>query len=181
MLRPVRGCTWPNRALDVAAAGTLYVQSVPVGTLERFYRNTVEISENSENHLEAILGGRQVAGRDGFRGSAGKVAEKTQSEGKAAKQGRRGWQSAGASANYIDLRAGPCFLCCGRKSVGSPADDVRLGSEQFFGTVAVFISGLLICVTVEGERELLFGGGTGFWSFLEGGIEQAGMGDLFAC
>jgi hypothetical protein len=53
------------------SAGTLYVQmfrsNVPVGTLERFYRNTVEISENSENHLKAIVGERQVAGRDGFR------------------------------------------------------------------------------------------------------------------
>jgi hypothetical protein len=64
--------------------GTLYVQmfrlNVPVGTLEQFYRNTVEISEISENHLKAIVGGRQVAGRDGFRRGVGKVAEKTQGE-----------------------------------------------------------------------------------------------------
>jgi hypothetical protein len=49
----------------------------------------VEISENSENHLKAIVRGRQVAGRDGFSGEAGKVAEKTQGEGKAAKKGER--------------------------------------------------------------------------------------------
>ena len=34
--------------------------NVPVGTYKRFYRNTVEISENSENHLKAIVGWRQV-------------------------------------------------------------------------------------------------------------------------
>jgi len=37
-----------------------------------FYRNTVDISDISENHLKAIVGGRQVAGRDGFRRSAAK-------------------------------------------------------------------------------------------------------------
>jgi hypothetical protein len=64
----------------------------------------VEISENSENHLKAIVGGRQVVGRDGFSGGAGKVAEKTQGEGKAVETGSRGWHSEVASANYIDLR-----------------------------------------------------------------------------
>jgi hypothetical protein len=49
----------------------------------------VEISENSENHLKAIVGGLQVAERDGFRQGAGKVAEKTQGEGKAPKKGSR--------------------------------------------------------------------------------------------
>jgi hypothetical protein len=67
----------------------LYVLNVPVGTLERFYRNTVEISEISENHLKAIVGWRQVAGRDGLTGATEKVAEKTQGEGKAAKNGAR--------------------------------------------------------------------------------------------
>jgi hypothetical protein len=79
----------------------------------RFYRNTVEISENSENHLKAIVGGRQAAGRDGFSGGAGKVAEKTQGEGKATKKGERGWHSRVGSANYIDLRGivkRPVFL-----------------------------------------------------------------------
>jgi hypothetical protein len=64
----------------------------------------VEISENSENHLKAIVGGRQVAGRDGVRERAEKVAEKTQGEGKAAINAERGWHSAAASADYIDLR-----------------------------------------------------------------------------
>jgi hypothetical protein len=35
-----------------------------------FYRNTVDISEISENHLKAIVGGRQVAERVGVRRSA---------------------------------------------------------------------------------------------------------------
>ena len=43
----------------------------------------MEIAENSENHLKAIVGGRQVAGRDGFGQRAEKVVEKTQGEGKA--------------------------------------------------------------------------------------------------
>ncbi len=64
----------------------------------------MEISENSENHLKAIVGGRQVAEVVGFADRAGKVAEKTQGEGKAAKSGERGWQSGVGSANYIDLR-----------------------------------------------------------------------------
>jgi hypothetical protein len=45
----------------------------------------VEIPKNSENHLKAIGDWRQVAERNGFSGRAGKVAEKTQGEGKAAK------------------------------------------------------------------------------------------------
>jgi hypothetical protein len=49
----------------------------------------VEISENSENHLKVIVGGRQVAVRDGLTGATEKVAEKTQGEGKAAKNGAR--------------------------------------------------------------------------------------------
>jgi hypothetical protein len=36
------------------------VMNVPTGTHKRFYRNTVEIPENPENHLKAIVGGRQV-------------------------------------------------------------------------------------------------------------------------
>jgi hypothetical protein len=71
-------------AADVPA-GTLYVLNVPAGTLERFYRNTVEISENSENHLKAIVSGRQAAELDSLRRGREKVAEKTQGEGKAAK------------------------------------------------------------------------------------------------
>jgi hypothetical protein len=39
--------------------------SVPVGTYKQFCWNTVEISENSENHLKAIVGGRQAAEGDG--------------------------------------------------------------------------------------------------------------------
>jgi hypothetical protein len=73
--------------------------NVPVGTYKRFYRNTVEISENSENHLKAIVEGRQVAGMDGVRERAGKAAEKTRGEGKAARNGERGWQSGMGSAN----------------------------------------------------------------------------------
>jgi hypothetical protein len=54
----------------------LYIQNVPVGTFERFYRNTVEISENSENNLKAIVGGRQVADADEFSVQAGKRGRK---------------------------------------------------------------------------------------------------------
>jgi hypothetical protein len=54
-----------------------------MGTLEQFCGNTVEISENSKNHLEAIVGGRQVAGRDGVRPRTEKVAEKPQGEERA--------------------------------------------------------------------------------------------------
>jgi hypothetical protein len=53
----------------------------------------VEISENSENHLKAIVGGRQVAGAVKVSDRAGKVVEKTQGEEKATKSGARGWQS----------------------------------------------------------------------------------------
>jgi hypothetical protein len=55
----------------------------------QFYRNTVEISENSENHLKAIVDGREMAGVDGVRQWAGKVVEKTRGEGKAARSGAR--------------------------------------------------------------------------------------------
>ncbi len=69
-----------------------------------FTGNTVEIAENSENHLKAMVRGRQVAGRVWFSGRTGKVVEKPQGEGKAAKEGQREWQSGAASANYMDLR-----------------------------------------------------------------------------
>jgi hypothetical protein len=64
----------------------------------------VEISEISENQLKAIVGRRQAAERDGVGLRAGKVAEKPQGEGKAAKKGERDWHSSAASADYIDLR-----------------------------------------------------------------------------
>ena len=106
-----RSCAGSRRLLcSNVPTGTLctykmFRLNVPVGTLERFYRNAVEISENSENHLKAIVGGRQVAGRDGFSARAEKVVEKTQGEEKAPKSGARSWQSAARSADYIDLRA----------------------------------------------------------------------------
>jgi hypothetical protein len=49
----------------------------------------VEISENSENHLKAIVDGLEVAGVVGFSVGAEKVAKKTQGEGKAAKNEAR--------------------------------------------------------------------------------------------
>jgi hypothetical protein len=82
----------------------LYVQNVPVGTLEQFYRNTVEISENSENHLKAIVDGRQVVEINKVERRAEKVAEKTQGEEKAAKTGERDWHLPAVGANYMDLR-----------------------------------------------------------------------------
>ena len=88
---------------NIEAVWRLYVQSVPTGTLKQFCWNTVEISENSENHLKAIVGWREVAGVDGVSDRGGKVVGKTQSEGKASKNGERGWQSRGGSANYIEL------------------------------------------------------------------------------
>jgi hypothetical protein len=75
-----------------------------------FYRNTVEITENSENHLKAIVGGRQVSGTIGFNARTGKVVEKTQGEGKASKSGERGWQSKAVNANYMDLQASARFF-----------------------------------------------------------------------
>ncbi len=70
--------------------------SVPTGTfctykmfqsehISVFYRNTVEISENSENHLKAIVVGRQMAEVNRVRVRAGKVVEKPQGEEKASK------------------------------------------------------------------------------------------------
>jgi hypothetical protein len=47
------------------------------------------MTENSENHLKAIVGGRQVAGVVGFSVGTKKVAKKTQGEGKAAKNEAR--------------------------------------------------------------------------------------------
>ena len=64
----------------------------------------MEISENSENHLKAIVGGRQVAEVNWFGKPTGKVEEKPQGEGKATKTGARGWRSGVGSANYRDLR-----------------------------------------------------------------------------
>jgi hypothetical protein len=45
-----------------------------------------------------------VAEVDGVRKEPEKVVEKTQDEGKATKNGERGWQSGVGSADYIDLR-----------------------------------------------------------------------------
>ena len=64
----------------------------------------MEISENSENHLKAIVGGRQAAAADGVSDRGGKVVEKTQGEGKAVKNSERGWRSGVGSADYLDLR-----------------------------------------------------------------------------
>jgi hypothetical protein len=63
----------------------------------------VEISEKSENHLKAIVEGREMAGLDGVRDRAGKVAEKTRGEGKAERSGARGGQSGVAGARWIDF------------------------------------------------------------------------------
>ena len=83
-------------------------------------RNTLEISEISENHLKAIVYRRQVAGRDRFRQCAGKVAERTRGEEKAAKIRSRGWRSAAASADYMDLRG----------DVPAPSPDARSRQSQ---------------------------------------------------
>jgi hypothetical protein len=93
----------PKQVGVKCSGGNIVCTNVPVGTYKRFYRNTVEISENSENHLKAIVGGRQVAGRVRFGGRGGKVAEKTQGEGKASKGGERVWHSALPSANATIL------------------------------------------------------------------------------
>jgi hypothetical protein len=50
----------------------------------RFYRDTVEIAENSENHLKAIVGGRQVDGGMGLEKPLKNVVKEPQGEGKAA-------------------------------------------------------------------------------------------------
>ena len=59
------GAGWGNGFRLPASGDRANCLSVPVGTYEQFYRNTVEISENSENHLKAIVGGRQAAEGDG--------------------------------------------------------------------------------------------------------------------
>ena len=69
----------------------------------------MEISENSENHLEAIVGGPQMAGVVRLSDRGGKGVGKTQGEGKAVKSGERGWHSGVASANYMDLRGRVLF------------------------------------------------------------------------
>ena len=70
----------------------------------------MEIAENSENNLKAIVCGRQMAEVDGVSDRGGKVVEKTQGEGKASKSRARYWHSSLPSANYNDLRAVPPFL-----------------------------------------------------------------------
>jgi hypothetical protein len=70
-------------------AETLYVQMFQLEHISGFYRNTVEMSENSENHLKAILSERQAAERNRVRQRVEKVAEKPQGEGKATKKSER--------------------------------------------------------------------------------------------
>ena len=48
----------------------------------------MEISEISENHLKAIVGGRQVAGRDGFSDRVEKRGEKDTGRRKSGKKQR---------------------------------------------------------------------------------------------
>ena len=74
--------------------------NVPVGTYLTFYRNTVEIAENSENHLKAIVDGRQEVGRIRFRGRAGKRGQEA--------KGRR--ESGGGRVSTIALRGRECQL-----------------------------------------------------------------------
>jgi hypothetical protein len=80
--------------------------NVPVGTLERFYRKTVEIPENSENHLKAIVDGRQVAGRDGFR-----QVPKCRQEKRGAKEKRRRTGLEAGSRCYEVLIGLMCVRC----------------------------------------------------------------------
>ena len=70
----------------------------------------MEISENSENHLKAIVGGRQVAGKVWVRARDEKEAGKTWGEEKALENGLDAGTWSGASANYIDLRARSAML-----------------------------------------------------------------------
>ena len=60
-----------------------------MGTLEQFCGDTVDISENSENNLKAIVVGRQVARMNGIGRRAGKWLEKSRGEEKAVKNGPR--------------------------------------------------------------------------------------------
>jgi hypothetical protein len=46
----------------------------------RFTEDAVEISENSENHIKAIVGGWEVAGLDGVSNRGRKVVGKTQGD-----------------------------------------------------------------------------------------------------
>ena len=69
----------------------------------------MEISENSENHLKAIVGGRQVGGRDRVTGRTEKVVEKPQGEGKAAKRGETRMALAGGECQLHRLTGGALF------------------------------------------------------------------------
>src|SRR5271169_5849406 len=104
-------------------AGALYVQNVPVGTLERFYRNTVDISENSENHLKAIVGGREVAGGDGVSGRGCKRGQKDTGRRKGEGRASRRWQLGVGSANFIGLHAVPPFRK-ERERMGHPGTSI---------------------------------------------------------
>jgi hypothetical protein len=90
-----------------------------------FCRNTVEISENSENHRRAVVCGLYLVELEMVMGRAGKVVEKTQGELKAAKSGEREWQSGLGSANYIDLRVVPSFSP--KNSLGTDTKNARMG------------------------------------------------------
>src|ERR1022692_1278289 len=109
MLRPRAGCRPPET-----------VRNVRVGTLERFcWWNTVEISENSENHLKAIVGWRQAAGKVGVTQVPKCRHEKSRGEGKAPKIGSRDGRSSVSSANYVDFRG-----------VGGPPPDWPRGTAD---------------------------------------------------
>jgi hypothetical protein len=79
----------------------------------------VEIPENSENHLKAIVDWRQAAEGDGLD-KRRNVGTKTAGRREGVENRDRDWQSSLRSANYIDLRES------GRASVMSPCPSISL-------------------------------------------------------
>jgi hypothetical protein len=64
----------------------------------------VDISENSENNLKAIVGRLEMAERDRPTATTGKVAEKAEGNDKETKISSREWHSAVASADSMELQ-----------------------------------------------------------------------------
>ena len=104
-----------------------------------FYRNTVENSEISENHLKAIVWRLQVVGREGFMGGVEIVAGKTQGEEKAWKKGERSWQSVASSANWHGLgesRRGGCPSSSPPGDIGGASLPARDAGIEFLLALA---------------------------------------------
>jgi hypothetical protein len=89
-----------------------------MGTLEQFCGNTVEISENSKNHLEAIVGGRQVLGGMGL----GRGPKKWQKNHRAKKERLTVEHSSVSSADWRESCVGWTAVSC--------AEDTKIWADR---------------------------------------------------